>query len=328
MKLNKFELRKNIEQGIPTADIMDSTLASDLSLYVKNAEAVSLIAHKTLHDHFHNQSPLVTAYSDDENEPDKYISFLGRDNNPLFGPWNPERPASDIGIRSANPHYEGIVNPTTVIHADSHALEEFQINGAPSEVVDAIAAIATLNAFVEEAVAKPYLAAVAKSFGINPDVYLKNFFSHERTRREQILTRVIMYHLVAAPGKRPVGTDGTPLLIREHVDKSSWTIDIHQTAPGLQHRVGQTWHDASTDIAAFRGTADSYLPARLPATLHRAVMHEHDTPQYMRNVGIGRIAVPMFISPIHENARIVESNSVETHPTEQQLYEDGEALTK
>lgn len=316
MSINKFELKGNLEQGVPTVGIVDDITKHDLDVFVKDAEEASLIAHKALYDGYMDEDPGVMSFTDEADKPDKYISFADRNGKPMFGPWNPEQPASDIGIRGANPNFDGIINPTTVIHADTLALQEFMENGAPQEVVDAIAAVAKLNAFVEEVIAKPYLARVGEAYGINHRRYLANFFASERGRREQILTRVIMYHLVATPGQRPIGSDGTPLLIKEHVDKSSWTIDIHQTAPGLQHRAKKQWHDASTEVATFRGSADSYLPARLPATLHRAVMREHTPSDRLREVGIGRIAVPMFISPIHENARIVQPNSAETHPTE------------
>lgn len=314
--INNHELQKNIEQGQPTTDIIDEVVSQEIKTYIMCAEEAALIAHTSLYDAYADSDPRIVTFTDSVSEPDKYISFMDSDGRPLFGPWNPEQPASDIGIRGANPSYEGVVNPTTVIHADTMALDEYKRNGAPSEVVYAIAMTARLNEYVEEYVAKPYLTAVARSFDVDPRAYLEHFFATERGRREQILTRVIMYHAVASPGQRPSGTDGEPLLIKEHVDKSSWTIDIHQSTPGLQHRVGKKWHDASTDIAAFRGTADSYLPVTLPATLHRAVMRDHEPPDHLRRVGIGRIAVPMFISPIHEGARVVQSNSAETHPTE------------
>jgi len=316
MNHNKQNLRTNIERGIPTTSIVDAATQHELDVYIKDAEEASLIAHSTLYDGFYNRDSGVITFTDEKDKPGKYISFKDKNGNPMFGPWNPEQPASDIGIRGANPEFNGIINPTTVIHADSLAVADFRRSGAPAEAVDAIAATAKLNEFVEEAIARPYLTDVANAFGLDPVEYLTNFFAAERGRREQILTRVIMYHLVAAPGQRPIGSDGTPLLIKEHVDKSSWTIDIHQTAPGLQHRVGKTWHDASTDVAAFRGAADSYLPSKLPATLHRAVTREYTPEARLSGAGIGRIAVPMFISPIHDNARIVKANSAETHPTE------------
>lgn len=316
MKVNNYDLRKNIELGVPTTNITDDVVMHELQPYVKEAEEASLIAHAALYDGLRDGNPQVIIYTDDEKEPGKYVSFKDRDGNPLFGPWNPDQPSTDIGIRGANPAFEGIVNPTTVVHADTLAVDDFRHNGAPTEVVDAIAAVARLNAYVEETVAMPYLADVARAFGVDPESYLDNFFASERGQREQILTRVIMYHLVAAPEQRPIGSDGTPLLIKEHTDKGSWTFDIHQTAPGLQYRVGKQWQDATTDIAAFRGTADSYLPMKLPATLHRAVVRELAPHERLNAVGIGRIAVPMFVSPIHENARIVKPNSAETHPTE------------
>jgi hypothetical protein len=319
MKVSHEALRHNIETGTPTDQIVDDVTKHELSIYIKDAEEASLIAHGALSEGYDNNDPRVIQFTDDPDQPNKYLSFADRDGQPLFGPWDPDRPASDIGIRSASPDFDGIVNPTTVIHADMPAIEEFRQKGAPQEVIDAIATVAKLNEFVIDTIARPYLAAVATVYDIDPAEYQANFFRNERQRREQILTRVIMYHTTSAPGQRPIGSDGTPLLIKEHVDKSSWTIDLHQTSPGLQYRVGKQWQDASTDIAAFRGTADSYLPTRLPATLHRAINKEHAPDSRLSAVGIGRIAVPMFISPIHEDARVVSSHSAETHPTSYSL---------
>jgi hypothetical protein len=317
MNGNKLNIRKNIEQGIPHTEIVDEVHTHELDVYIKDAEEAALIAHSTLYADLTDGNPRVVTLDGDKGEKNMYVSYADRSGKPMFGPWNPENPATDIGIRSANPEYTGTVNPTTVIHADTLAPHDFRKMGAPTEVIDAITAIATLNEFVEQTIAKPYLAQVADAFNMDPDAYLGNFFAEERSRREQILTRVIMYHLVATPGQRPIGTDGTPLLIKEHVDKGSWTFDIHQTAPGLQYRTGEQWREASTDMAAFRGTADSYLPTKLPATLHRAVERPHEPNARLRQAGIGRIAVPMFISPIHDDARIVRPGSAETHPTGQ-----------
>jgi hypothetical protein len=314
MSYNKYELRKNVEQGIPQTSIVDKVSAHELGVYVKEAEEASLLAHQALYEDLGNSHPNVVTFGDeDSGERDKYVSYVDHRGVPMFGPWDPERPATDIGIRGVNPKFEGIANPTTVVHADTLAVKDFKERGTPEVVIDAIEAVAKLNAFVEEIIAKPYLARVARAFDVDPEAYLENFF--DRERRQQILTRVIMYHTVAAPGQRPVGRDGTPLLIKEHNDRGSWTFDIHQTAPGLQYRIGSEWRDATTEVTAFRGTADSYLPAELPPTLHRAVQREHEPDARLSTVGIGRIAVPMFISPIHEDARIVRPSSAETHPT-------------
>lgn len=317
MNINHNQLRYNIDNGIPTAGFVDEVTTHELAVYVKDAEEASLIAHTTLIDGYANNDPFVISYSDDPEQEGKYLSFADKNGAPMFGPWNRDQPATDIGIRSANPDFSGTVNPTTVVHADTLALDDFRYNGAPSEVVDAIAAVAKLNEFVVNRIAKPYLGTIAKAYGMNSVDYQRNFFATERRQREQILTRVIMYHTVAAPGQRPIGSDGTPLLIREHNDKGSWTFDIHQTAPGLQYRVGEQWQDATTDVTAFRGLADSYLPKEAPATLHRAINKEHSSSNRLTQAGIGRIAIPMFISPIHNNARVVKSDSAETHPTEQ-----------
>lgn len=316
MNLSRNTLRSNIELGRPSDDFVDELTKHELGLYVKDAEQTSLLAHAHLMEGFATQSRHVIAYTDDLDQPDKYLSFADTAGDPMYGPWNPSQPATDIGIRSANPEFTGIVNPTTVVHADTYAVETFRKNGAPAEVVDAITAVAQLNEFVVNRIAKSYLKTVAEAYGIDPAEYQANFFATERGRREQILTRVIMYHLVAAPGQRPIGSDGTPLLIREHNDKGSWTFDIHQTAPGLQYQVDNAWQDATTEVTAFRGLADSYLPLRTPPTLHRAVNKEYVPDASLAAVGIGRIAVPMFVSPIRKDARVIASNSAETHPTE------------
>lgn len=318
MNHNTHELRKNIEHGIPQTNVIDEVSAHELNLYIKEAEEASLIAHQALYlDYAGGDSQVVTFGDDDSGEKNKYISYKDRHGNPLFGPWDIDRPATDIGIRGVNPGFEGVANPTTVVHADTLAAKDFKERGAPEVVIDAIEAVAKLNAFVEETVAKPYLGRVANAFDVDPESYLDNFFARERNRRQQILTRVIMYHTVAAPGQRPVGSDGAPLLIKEHNDRGSWTFDIHQTAPGLQYRVGNEWRHATTEVTAFRGTADSYLPADLPPTLHRAIQRDYEPERRLAQVGISRIAVPMFISPIHENARVVRPSSTETHPTAQ-----------
>ena len=316
MNINKLTIRNNVEHGIPTRGIVDEIAMHELDPYVKEAEEAALVAHETLYAHFADGNPRVVTFGDeDSGERDKYISYADQGGNPLFGPWDSKRPSTDIGLRGINPDFSGVANPTTVVHADTLATKDFQERGAGQEVIDAIDAVAKLNKFVEDSIAKPYLAQVAQAFGIDPDTYLANFFAKERGRRQQILTRVIMYHLVAVPGGRPTGSDGAPLLIKEHNDRGSWTFDIHQTAPGLQYRVGDQWQDATTEVTAFRGTADSYLPAELPPTLHRAVQRDFEPEPRLTQVGIGRIAVPMFVSPIHDDARIVRPSSAETHPT-------------
>ncbi|MFZ2545184.1 MAG: hypothetical protein WAW80_04360 [Candidatus Saccharimonadales bacterium] len=317
MPINKHELRRNIEQRIPTTGMVDDIATQELDVYIKGAEEASLIAHAKFCEDFADNDPQIIGFNGDNDEKDKYLSYAGHEGVPLFGPWDPKRPSTDVGFRSVNPYYSGIANPTTIVHADSMATKDFVERGAPEHVVDAIDAVARLNNYVENTLAKPFLHQVAEAFGVNPDTYLANYFATERGRREQILTRVIMYHLEAAPGQRPIGSDGEPLLITEHVDRSAWTIDLHQTSPGLQHYFNGQWHDASTEITAFRGASDSYLPGpKLPATLHRAIERQRTPDNYLSNVGIGRIAVPMFIAPIHDNARIVRPGSAETHPTQ------------
>ncbi|MDB5176561.1 MAG: hypothetical protein JWN75_229 [Candidatus Saccharibacteria bacterium] len=316
MNYNKLNLRKNIEQGIPVSGFVDGVTTHELSTYVKGAEEASLNVHTSLYLDLANNDPRVMTFGDnDSGEKDKYVSYKDNNDTPLFGPWDPEHPSTDIGIRGVNPAFNGVANPTTVVHADTLAVQDFIERGSPQEVIDAIDAVARLNRFVEDMIAKPYLEQVADVYNIDPKQYTANFFAEQRGRREQILTRVIMYHLVAAPGQRPVSSDGTPLLIKEHNDRGSWTFD-HQKYPGLQYMVDNEWHNATTEVTAFRGAADSYLSVDTPPTLHRAVEREHVVDDRLARVGIGRIAVPTFVSPIHENARIVRPSSAETHPTE------------
>jgi hypothetical protein len=316
MNINKLNLRNNIEQGIPFSGFVDEITTHELGTYIKSAEEASLAVHESLYLDLAGGDPRVVTFGDeDSGEKDKYISYADSNGNALFGPWNPEHPSTDIGIRGINPAFKGIANPTTVVHADTLATKDFMERGAPQEVIDAIDAVAQLNKFIVNTIAKPYLEQVAAAYSINPHEYTANFIAEQRGRREQILTRVIMYHLVAAPGQRPIGGDGTPLLIKEHNDRGTWTFD-HQKYPGLQYNVDNEWHNATTEVTAFRGAADSYLPVDTPPTLHRAVERSFAVDDRLRSVGIGRIAVPTFVSPIHNDARIVRPSSTETHPTE------------
>jgi hypothetical protein len=317
MSSSERDIVANVEMGRPTVIHIAPSDMSDLNTYVDGAQEASLEVHTALYQDFADGNPQIVRFGEEgKGQKDAYISYKDHDGIPLFGDWDPTNTASDIGVRGVNPDFRDLVNPVTVVHADTLAIKDFKERGAPQTVLDAIDAVGRLNEFVEDAIARPYLEQVAEAFGADKEAYLANFFAKRRERRQRIVTRVIMYHLDATPGQRPVGSDGAPLLIREHKDRSSWTFDVRQTASGLQYFVDGIWQDAGTDIAAFRGTADSYLPieAEVPGTVHRAVVRDFEPEERLKLANIGRIAIPTFVSPIHDNARVVVPSSSETHP--------------
>ena len=152
--MEKQSIRQNIEYGRPYTSLSCKIPTHQLDTFVRDAKEASLNVRAALYRDFVADDRRVVTFSDDDVQ-NKYISW--RDNNgaPLFGPWDPKQPATDVGVRGVNPSYNGVVNPTTVIHADSLAIQDFQERGAPSNVIEAIDAIARLNTFVEDKIAKP-----------------------------------------------------------------------------------------------------------------------------------------------------------------------------
>lgn len=307
-------VKKNIEKGIPYYGMDDAVDKEALAARTTAAKEASLAAHEALLQAY-QEGRVVFLDGDKPGEEKMYITFADKQGRPCLFAWDEGNPATDIGIRSVNPEYSGTVNPTTIIHADTQAERDFLERDAPFEAVEAIGTLSRLNQFVLSKVAQPYLRQIAVAFDQDPDEYSEIFVP--RQRRARTLTRAILYHLNALPTHRPVGSDGKPLLIKEHNDKSSFTIDVEQSSPGLQYHVDGEWRDADTRIACFRGAADSYLPVTTPPTLHRAVFRPEvqtaPSPELTKR-GIARIAIPTFISPSTEGARVVEAGSLETHP--------------
>jgi hypothetical protein len=309
-------LKQYLEAGKPYAmDVTDLEQQTIIDLG-KKVELTSLAAHVQMYDAYARGDQTVTVFTDDENEPDKYISFTDSDGRPCYTEFEKGNSATDIGIRGVNPEFNGVINPTTVVHADKDAVHDFRERGAPEVMIHALDAARLFNNFIVQHVAKPYLRQVAEENGVDWSEYMQHFFPVDR--RAHTLTRVIMYHLDAKEGMRPVGeTGGVPLLIKQHNDKSSFTVDSVQTSSGLQYYNTQTkqWENAGTEVACFRGSADSFLPGRVPPTAHRVVFEEglaEKAAPHLVQAGIGRIAIPTFVSPTR--SKLVKTSGA-TNPT-------------
>lgn len=291
-------LREHLEVGKPY--IMEHN-TTELKTLGKGVEQATLEAHRHLYEGLTENNPNVMVFTDDEKEPKKYITFRDSHGEPCYIEFQEGNSATDIGIRGVNPDFGGVINPTTVVHADREAVKDFHDRGAPKVLVDALDAVRIFNNFIVKKVAQPYLRQVAEEYSVDPDEYVENFFP--TGERAHTLTRVIMYHLDAVEGMRPIGeTDGVPLLIKQHNDKSAFTIDSVQTSSGLQYYdiEKKEWINAGTEVACFRGSAESFLPEILPPTAHRVVFEEDLKEKAATNlvkVGIGRIAIPTFICP-------------------------------
>lgn len=316
------ELRTKLLEGVPTYHMDEFVSKDELERRARYVEEAASEAHEALYAGFHEGHPRVVVFDDpDSEQKGQYISFKDSAGNPCYGPWDARNPATDIGLRTVNPNFEGVLNPTTVVHADKHSFADYCERQAPPELLEALAAVVMFNNFIVKQVAKPYLAQVAEAFGKDPAVYIAKFYPEGQ--RSRTLTRAILYHLNASEGMRPVSrVDGAELLIKEHSDKSSYTIDSRQTSKGLQYFVDGIWRDAQTEIACFRGTADDELTeneqgSRTPSTVHRAIVREDlrkVASPTLTSKGIARIALPTFISLSTSNARVVQANSAETHP--------------
>ncbi len=295
-------LKQHLDAGKPY--IMDVTRSQqqELNKLGKVVEATSLEAHRQMYLAYKRGDQSVRVFTDDESEPEKYISFTDRDGEPCYTEFEKGNSATDIGIRGVNPEFTGVINPTTVVHADKDAVHEFRERGAPGVVIRALDATRLFNNFIVRHIAKPYLYQVAEENGLDPVEYLRHFFPIGQ--RSHTITRVIMYHLDAKKGMRPVGmSDGESLLIKEHTDKSSFTVDSLQTSSGLQYYDLKTrsWVNAGTDVAIFRGSAPSFIPDNPPPTAHRVVYEEdlrEKAAPHLKDAELGRIAVPTFICPV------------------------------
>ncbi len=317
------ELRTKLLEGVPYYGMDELVSKTELEAKGRHVEEATAAAHEALYSGYREGNPRIVVFNDSDSElKSQYISFRDAEGKHCYGPWDAQNPATDIGGRGANPDFEGVLNPTTVFHADMGALIDYQRRGAPPELLDALDAVVLFNNFIVTRVAKPYLAQVAEAFGKNPAAYIAKFYPENK--RSRTLTRAILYHLDAPDGMRPVSKlDGAQLLIKEHSDKSSYTIDSRQTSAGLQYFVDGIWRDAQTEIACFRGTADDELTADgqgscTPPTVHRAIVREDLSTvasPALTSKGIARIALPTFISLSTHGARVVQANSAETHPT-------------
>lgn len=294
-------LRQNLEQGIPQVIDTQDIPINTMRRYSEGVEQSCLNLHELIYLGLSDGNPNITIFTDDEGEPDKYVSLKDKNGQPCYGNFVAGNSATDVGVRGVNPGFEGVINPTTVVHADVEALQDYSDRGAPAALLEAMDAVRLFNGFISREIVKPYLRQVAEAFGMKPDQYLAHFFPDGV--RSHTLTRVIMYHLQAREGMRPVGeTDGVPLLIKQHNDKSAFTVDSVQTSSGLQYYNAQTkqWENAGTEVACFRGSADSFLPKYVPPTAHRVVFEEglaENAAPNLVKAGIGRIAIPTFVSP-------------------------------
>ena len=302
--MSKERVRQHLREGRPyTPDwATDGTpLPGEIARLGRGVEDSCVELHKTLYDGLSHGDPRVVVFTDNESEPNKYISLRDRKGQPCFGNYTPGDSATDIGVRGANPRFEGVLNPTTVIHADIQALDDYRERGAPTELLEALDAVKLFNNYITNNVVKPHLREVAEAFGLSSQEYLAHFFPEGV--RPHTLTRVIMYHLDAKEGMRPIGEqDGVPLLIKAHKDKSAYTYDSVQTSSGLQYyESGQKkWVNAGTEVASFRGDAESFLPEFTPPTPHRVVFEEGlevKAAPHLTRVGLGRVAIPTFVSP-------------------------------
>ncbi|MDO8336578.1 MAG: hypothetical protein Q7T74_07450 [Candidatus Saccharibacteria bacterium] len=296
-------LKQHLEVGKPFAMPIKASEQAAIVALGEVVEATSLEAHKQMYQAYERGDSSVTVFTDDPREPEKYISFVDRNGEPCYNEFVAGNSATDIGIRGVNPEFDGVINPTTVIHADKDAVHDFREKGAPQVVVKALDAARLFNNFIIERIARPYLRQVALENEVNPDEYLQHFYPF--ATRPHTLTRVIMYHIDAKDGMRPVGeTDGVPLLIKQHNDKSAYTIDSVQTSSGLQYYDLETreWVNAGTEVACFRGSAESFLPTAPPPTAHRVVfeedLREKASPRLLK-AKVGRMAIPTFICPVN-----------------------------
>ena len=308
------QLAHHLANGIPYNELSEWLHTTEFKQRIALAEETTLAAHDSLYERWAAGDPNVIEMDDHfSGEQAKYISFSDREGQPLYGQWDPANPATDIGLRGINPLYEGRANQTTIVHADNRTWQDFSERGAPPAVLEAVGAVSSLNKFVVAQVVMPFLGRVAELDGNNRSEYQRLFYPLDK--RASTLTRAILYHKQSSrhPGQ-PVGSDGKPLHIREHVDQSSYSVDVYQSCPGLQYNVRGEWRDAGTDAAVFRGGGEDFRGRKAPAALHR-VEDRHEQYESV-SATIARLAIVTFVSPSVEGVRIVQPSSVETHPTE------------
>lgn len=318
----KESLHHSLEHGIPYSDI--STLYGEQRLHnlLSSVRSTGLNAHFDMYRRFRYDSREITTMSDEEiNGNEKYIAYSDKRGKPLYGCWDPERPTTDVGIRGINPNYHETANQTTILHADEDTTDEFEQRHATESAQQAMFALSRLHRFVKQEIARPFLGQIAKIHGIDQREYLDHFFPSDK--RHNSLTRAILYHDTLGEWHdlhQPIGSDGEKLFIKEHNDQSSYSINLYQTAPGLQYRLGRDWVDSVDGVSIFRGAGEDFLETPTKASLHRVVQKHKEralwAPGDLRACGIARLAIVMFLSPADEHARVVRPNSPETHPTQ------------
>lgn len=315
------ELKQNLLEGVPYYGMDEGVSHGELEEKGKALEEAAAAAHEALYLGFHEGNPQVGVFDDPDSESNgQYIGFRDGEGEVCFGPWDPNDQGSDIGLRAANPDYKGVLNPTTVLHADLMALVDFQRRGAPKELIEAIDAAVLFANFTVKKIAIPYLEQVAEAFEKDPKKYVDHFFPEGQ--RAHTIQRTILYHANAPEGMRPTSQlDGAELLIKEHKDKTSFTIDTRQSSTGLEYFVDGIWRSAKTKIACFRGANDDLLTTSgegslTPSTFHRALylnLPPEDIPPHLASRGLVRAAMPLFVSQCAADARRVKANSTDTH---------------
>ena len=312
-------IRQRFEKGEPYYGMGDYVPKQELDSRVGDVIAASLAVHSALYDAVEDGSAVV--FGDEHSgEEDKFVSLPNKYNEPCYFRWDPQHPATDVGLRGLNPEFKNSANPTTIIHADNHVLKDFIEMGAPPVLLDALDSVAKLNKYILSQIVRPMLTKIAREYGKRPEQYLPIYIPTDG--RIRTLTRSILYHLNVEDGVSPVGTDGKTLLIKEHADQSAFTVDTAQSGPGLQYFVNGHWEDASQEIACMRGTADDNIHELMRPTLHRVVDAPQETPlaTELKKHGIKRIALPTFVSANGGGTRIVQPSSKETHPDIQKVF--------
>lgn len=313
----QLTIRKTFEAGEPWYEFSDLVPKKELALRIQGAEEACLTVHTALYEAVAEKRAVV--FDDEHEHTDgvaKFVSLPDRDSKPSYFRWDPTHAATDIGLRGVNTEFEGVANPVTIIHADKAAVSDFIERGAPRELIEAVDAVGLLNAFVVAHVVRPMLRQIANEYCEDQNTYIEKFLP--KGKRARTLTRVILYHTLAKNGGRPIGSDGAQLLIKEHNDQSSFTVDSMQSGPGLEYMVDGKWEAAHSGIACFRGIADDGMQEQMKPTTHRA-KYDRDVLEAanlnMQSRGIGRLAMPTFVSLSGENVRVVPPSSPQTHPT-------------
>lgn len=319
-------LKNNLGRGIPTkiGEIIPKKHQSLLDEMAEAAQEASLAAHVEMKNMAAVRDSRLLVI-DDEPGDSKYLTVKDKYGETCFRTWDPDCPATDIGVRMLNPDYEGTANVTTIIHADRDAYEHFKTRGMPAPFLSAIGATAVLSRHLIEYASKPVLAEVARLYDVDPEAYVDRYYGPDEygnPRRSRDITRVIMYHTGLDVQQRPVGEDGEPMLIKKHNDQGNWTIDVRQTMKGLQYYDLENgeWCDAGEEMAFFAGGSNNnegYLgdTVEIPPAFHRVKYLENMEELADRALvqkGIVRVAIPHFIVPNGPGVQTARPNSAAT----------------